>query len=669
MDEREDYNMSAICGFVNINGTPAPKDVGKSMLKSFKLYKVDDIRYFNKGNIFMGCGIQYITSESLFEVLPYHDDIRKLVITSDAIIDNRKELLEVFKIQKEIWNKVTDSDLIRQAYEKWGSECPKYLVGDFAFAIWDESKQELFCARDHVGKRTLYFYSDKETFAFSTLMKPLFKVIKNVKLNERWISDFLAIDSILHEVECNETVYEGIYQVPPATSVVVNKAGIQKKVYWDPLKEVKPLKYKTDAEYDEAFKKVFFEAVNCRVRSCGEVGIMLSGGLDSGSVGCLAARKLQQQGKVLKAYSSVPAIEVKNEDRYSIPDETRYIEEILKNYKNIEISYCKCLEKNSVSNIEGFVQALEQPYKTIENLFWSDEILELAAKGGCKILLDGQYGNCTVSFGDFVTNALTLFRDMRYVKLYKEICAYCEERKIGRKRVCKGLIKVFTPYNIKKITQKRKEEVDIYMYSPVNPVLIKKYDVDKRISYLGLNEFPERHYDLYQSRKDIVNPIAFSHIGAMETKLSLTHGIIERDPTRDKRVIEFCMRVPSDQFVSNGQDRNLIRRGMKGILPDMIRLNSTKRGVQSADWMERLEPLWDSIKAEIEECLEREEVKNYIDVDKVKQKLVCVNELSGDDKWFSIRLVIITLVFSRFLDDFHKATSSSETERQVAVTN
>lgn len=652
--------MSVICGFVNVNGIDVSEDLGKNMLKSFELYKVDEIKYINKANVFMGCGIQHITPESFNEVLPYYDVTRNLVITADAIIDNRKELLEAFKVKEELWSNITDSDLILRAYEKWGRECPKYLIGDFTFAIWNKDKEELFCARDHVGKRTLYYYCDKSVFAFSTLMKPLLKVYKDVKLNERWISDFLAIDSILHEVECNETVYEGVYQVPPATSIVVDKSGIHKEVYWNPLKEVKSLKYKTDDEYDEAFKKVFFEAVNCRLRSSGEVGVMLSGGLDSGSVGCLAAKKLQETRRTLKAYSSIPQLEVKHDDSYYIADESKYIEEIIKTYKNIEINYCKSVGKSSISNIDSFIQVLEQPYKTIENLFWYDEILELASKDGCKVLLNGQYGNCTISFGDFVTNSLTLFRDMRYVKLYREISAYSKLRKVPTYKVSKALLKVFVPYNLKRLIKKRKEKVDIYIDSPVNPMLIRKWNVDNRINELRLNEYPKRYYDLYETRKDIVNPIAFSHIGAMETKLSLTHGIVQRDPTRDKRVIEFCMSIPTDQFVSNGQGRNLIRRGMKGILPDMIRINSTKRGLQSADWMERLEPLWDFIKADIESYFINEEINKYIDVEKVRKRLCNINNLSGDEKWFSIRLIIITLVFSNFIDRFYSTVASCE---------
>ena len=123
-----------------------------------------------------------------------------LVITADAIIDNRAELFEIFAIPVEEQN-MPDCLLILEAYKKWGVKCPEYLIGDFAFAIWDKQKNELFCARDHVGKRSIYYYDSPDVFAFSTLIEPLFKIDGvNKRLNETYIADFLAITSVRHEL-------------------------------------------------------------------------------------------------------------------------------------------------------------------------------------------------------------------------------------------------------------------------------------------------------------------------------------------------------------------------------------------------------------------------------------------------------------------------------------
>ena len=65
---------------------------------------------------------------------------------------------------------------ILKAYEKWGEKCPENLLGDFAFAIWDKNKEQLFCARDHMGVKPFYYYLDDDNFLFATEIKALFSI-------------------------------------------------------------------------------------------------------------------------------------------------------------------------------------------------------------------------------------------------------------------------------------------------------------------------------------------------------------------------------------------------------------------------------------------------------------------------------------------------------------
>ena len=69
---------------------------------------------------------------------------------------------------------VSDSYFILKSYEKWGEKCPEYLLGDFAFAIWDKNKEKLFCARDHMGVKPFYYYLDENIFVFGTEIKALY---------------------------------------------------------------------------------------------------------------------------------------------------------------------------------------------------------------------------------------------------------------------------------------------------------------------------------------------------------------------------------------------------------------------------------------------------------------------------------------------------------------
>lgn len=650
--------MAAIFGIYNINDMEVIKEDTSNMVEGLKDYSFDKLDCWQHKKIYFGCGIQYNTPESCLEKLPAYYEESGLSITADAIIDNREELFEIFKVSKELQSKTTDSELIIYAYEKWQEDSPKYLIGDFAFALWDEKKQQLFCARDQVGKRTLYYYNADNTFAFSTTINPLF-ALSNKNLNERWLTDFLAVDGILHGVETEETAYEDIFQLPPACAITISNKGIFKNHYWKPLENIKELKLKTQEEYCEAFRKVFFEAVNCRIRSAGGVAVMLSGGLDSSSIACVAAKELALKNEKLKAFSSVPIKEYKNHlQKCFLPDESDYIETISDAYENILINYCESEDKNSYKDIDEFIHILEQPYKIFKNLFWYNNFAEKAAEEGCKVLLNGQSGNSTISYGDFTAYAKTLFEKGKFITLKREIEALSKRVKMPRREIGKIILKAVTPYKIRKVIDSKitNRNYDKFSGVMIQRELLKKWKVEERFDKDGYNQLTEKYYNFHEDHKFMVDEKAFSHISAMETKISLANKITIRDPSRDKRVIEFCLSVPAEQFVYNGCERLLIRRAMKGIIPDKIRMNIGKRGIQSADWLQRLKPCWQSIRRELEQLTESKDelVNKYIDLEKVKDELKKTDEQLQAANEEALTKLFTALIFYRFLLDYEK---------------
>jgi asparagine synthase (glutamine-hydrolysing) len=174
--------LSAICGLYFKN-TQTDPGAGEAVMKELGKYQFDKSATISQDPVFFGCHLNWVTPESVHEILPFADDQAQLMITADAIIDNREELCELLSVSD---GNITDSQLILTAYQKWGVKCPEYLVGDFAFAIWDKEKEELFCARDHMGNRVLHYHNSSDLFAFATLMEPLFQAggIKNGMIND-----------------------------------------------------------------------------------------------------------------------------------------------------------------------------------------------------------------------------------------------------------------------------------------------------------------------------------------------------------------------------------------------------------------------------------------------------------------------------------------------------
>lgn len=648
--------MGAIGGIINLNNKMNYKNSLYTMMDKLSICKLDKIDFIEDKNLFMICGLNYITPESLNENLPLVDNKKNLMITCDAIIDNRKELLEIFNIDKNMWGKITDTDLILLSYEKWGNDCPKYLVGDFAFVIYDKNLNRIFCARDHVGKRTLYYSLDSGNFIFCTLMNPILATLdKKVELNERWTTDFLALWGVHHQTEAEETIYNQIYQVPPGSTLEVDNIDTKVRKYWNPLNDVKPLKLSSEKEYIEKFLEIYTEAVNCRLRSCKEVGVLLSGGLDSGSVACLAARELEKKHKRLKAFSFIPATGyIDDTPRYQIADEREYIEEILKIHKNIDETYMNCDGKDAVSDIEDFISTFEQPYKIVENINWINESCKIASEQGVSILLDGQYGNSTISFGDFFIHAKTLFKEGKLIKLSKEIDKASKYHNFPKKKLIKDTMEYILPDKINNYIHREEiKKKDRFNECPIKKELVKKWDVEKRFENLEFNSVSIHNHDLNSIRMKMIDDSVFSHVGEIETKLSLKYGVIKRDPTRDKRIIEFCLSLPTEMFVDGGMERALVRKSMKGILPEKIRLNSSVRGKQSADWIYRITPKWKQIKKELENMLNNDEsIISYIDIDKLKNTLEILDIDNLNEHKNEVRMLLVTLVFSKFLQLF-----------------
>src|SRR3982750_4883546 len=160
--------MSAIVGIYNLNGQPvSTKDV-RGMVEILSHRGGDGQGVWNSGAVGLGNCLLRTTPESRNERLPLTDSSSRFVITSDARLDNRDELLLQLGLPANSQQSVTDSELILRAYEKWGQDCPGKLLGDFAFAIWDSVNQALFCARDVFGVKPFYYYLSDGLFAFAS---------------------------------------------------------------------------------------------------------------------------------------------------------------------------------------------------------------------------------------------------------------------------------------------------------------------------------------------------------------------------------------------------------------------------------------------------------------------------------------------------------------------
>lgn len=220
-------------------------------------------------------------------------DDNKTWITGEVRLDGRRDLIAKLKLSDA---PSSDAELVLHAYRTWKEDCVKHLIGDFAFAIWDSTRQQFFCARDQLGVRQFFYSYTDDRFVFSNTLDSLRNHVTG-ELNELAIGDFLVFG--LNQDPAT-TIFSGIQRLPKAHTLIVSREGMRLNEYWTPT--ITPVRYKTNADYIDHFNELLTRAVEDRLRTS-NASILMSGGLDSSAIAAIVRR--QYPAANLKAYCVV----------------------------------------------------------------------------------------------------------------------------------------------------------------------------------------------------------------------------------------------------------------------------------------------------------------------------------------------------------------------------
>ncbi|ASS96101.1 lasso peptide isopeptide bond-forming cyclase [Peribacillus simplex] len=646
--------MSAITGIYHLNEEPLNLQQCRKLMTGLQRYPADSIQIWHSDKVFLGCHAQWITPESVGEELPFYDFERQCTITADAIIDNREDLFQMLQIKPMNQKGMTDSELILLSYYKWKEDAPKFLVGDFAFVIWDEKRQKMFGARDFSGSRTLYYHQSNQKFAFCTTIDPLLSLtFIEKKLNEQWLAEYLAISGMIDAVDSLITPYKNIYQIPPSHSMTIEKNKLTLKRY-SYLTQGKRLKLKSNEEYIEAFQSVFQEAVTSRLRTYRNVGAQLSGGLDSGAVVGFAVKKLQRENNKLHTYSYIPPEDFEDfTPKYLLADERPFIKSTVNHVGGITDHYCDFKGKDSYSEIDDFLDIMEMPYKFFENSFWLKGMFEKAKENDIGVLLNGDRGNFSISWGFPLEYYSLLLKRLKWVCLYQELDQYRKNVGGSRRRQMQTIARIGFPV----IDRVFPEGVPYKIPSLINPCFAEKTSVYEKFKDHGIDQTGwYSNSDMFKERKKHFEDVFQWNAGStLSSKLSLRYKLWKRDPTNDIRVIRFCLSLPENQYVQNGVDRALVRNATVNYLPDKVRLNQRYRGVQGADWVHRMLPKWGGFIEEIEQLSTDKKALEFLDGHAIKKALVKIKE--GARAEFATnpeyKFLMRSLIVHRFLRKFN----------------
>jgi asparagine synthase (glutamine-hydrolysing) len=295
--------LSGIVGILNRNGAPAERALLQAFAHFLSYSGPDAREVWADGAIGFGHTLLRTTRESLNERQPASLE-GHLWITADARLDCRAELeAELADGGRKYGRPIPDCELILQAYALWGERCVDHLRGDFSFSIWDAHRSALFCARDHFGVKPFYYAELGDLFLFSNTLTCI-RLHPDVseELSEAAIADFL-----LFGLNCDNatTTFRDIRRLPPAHFLTVSPEGLRIERYWSAPTDGR-IRYRHTDDYVEHFQVLLEAAVADRLR-IDRAGILLSGGIDSGSIAA-TARELTGKPKGasdLRAYTAV----------------------------------------------------------------------------------------------------------------------------------------------------------------------------------------------------------------------------------------------------------------------------------------------------------------------------------------------------------------------------
>lgn len=281
--------MCGVAGIFDMAGRvdPARAEILASMTRTLVHRGPDDEGYYVDGPI--GLGFRRL---SIIDLAGGHQPLCNedgtVWVVFNGEIYNYRDLTETLEGKGHVFRTRSDTESIVHAYEEWGPACLDRFRGMFAFAVWDQRRQELFLARDRLGKKPLYYAQVGDTLLFGSEIKALLPfpgLDRSIDLQA--LSDFL---SLLY-IPSPKTIFRQVRKLPPGHYLLAGREGMSVRRYWDVhFAPSGPAPHQAARRLEELLD----ESVRLRLRSDVPLGAFLSGGLDSSAVVGLMARSLEQ---------------------------------------------------------------------------------------------------------------------------------------------------------------------------------------------------------------------------------------------------------------------------------------------------------------------------------------------------------------------------------------
>jgi asparagine synthase (glutamine-hydrolysing) len=449
-----------------------------------------------------------------------------------------------------------DARLVARAYRRWGPALQQHLIGEYCAALFDEGTGELLLTNDALGCLPLFHSERASDFSFASHIDRLAEAIGDTAVDDRYIADYLLFG--LHFGK--RTAFAAIRRLGGGRSVRWANGRWSELQTWS-LAEVPPLSRLSDGDADEQFRQLLQDAVTTATR--GTTWSELSGGLDSSSIACVAARAgIRDLGLISIVYSSSRTA-----------DERRWMTEVLRSCK----APWHALDGDEVHPFARFPdRKLPEPGRNAMVWGMLEQYERLARENAVDVILSGFGGDAVLYASPRPVHLGDRLRGLQLARLWRELRQWqtaAAQRRSLMHLLGRDIIEPTACYYSRRMIGF--EASDAFAIPWLAKPWLTRLGIDHsyrpaapspRLASVGEQQYSE---GLWQ---------VFAFAGQRWTQLTTAFEL--RHPLLYRPLVEFMHALPWEQKLRPGQDRLLQRRALAGILPEAIR---TRSGKASAD--------------------------------------------------------------------------------------
>ncbi len=567
--------MCGICGAIDLKGRPVP-DLEHRLEVMNELIRHrgpdDDGAWTHEGG-HVGLAHRRLSIIDIASGQQPMIDEAGRALTYNGEIYNYPELMK--EIGEGSFRTHCDTEVVLRAHERWGPESLDHLRGMFAYALWDEQKGELFCARDRFGIKPFYYTVVDDVFYFASEAKALLPFLPSIETDLDGLKDYLAFQFCL----AGKTLFKGIRELPPGHFLRIGRNGVpEPQRYWEVFYDID---FSRDGDaYEEEVRALLDESVHLHLRSDVPVSSYLSGGVDSSAVAGLAGR---EQGGLL-AYTG----KFSEDARY---DESAYAR-IAADEGGLDLHEIDIGVGDFLETIEDVAYHMDYPVAGPGS--FPQYMVSKAAAQDVKVILGGQGGD--EIFGGYTRYLIAYFEQCikgaidgtlhggNYVVTYESIIP-----NLVALRNYKPMLREFWKEGLF-------EELDARYYRLINRAHHVENEVD--VGRLG-------DYSPFETFQGIFNGDNVGHeayfdkmthfdfktllpaLLQVEDRVSMAHGLESRVPLLDHRLIELAATIPADIKFKDGEMKHIFKRAVSTIVPGQILERTDKMGfpVPLSEWL------------------------------------------------------------------------------------